>query len=309
MTGLVNLVSVSGGKDSTATLLWALDRRDRDTVQAVFADTGNEHPSTYEYIDYLRRRPNTGIEVLKADFSTGLARKRKRVAEEWPQEGIAAERVARALELLQPTGIPYLDLCLMKGRFPSRRAQFCTEELKTIPLTSHALRLVDAGNTVVSWQGIRRDESAARAKRPMFERDPLVPKIFIYRPLVRMTADQVFAIHRRFDVDPNPLYRQGMSRVGCMPCINVSKGQLAEIARRFPEHIARIAEWERLVGDASKRGESSFFAAPEDGRAELRGRNIREYVQWAKTSYGGRQYSLEAAAEPETCASVYGLCE
>ena len=30
-----------------------------------------------------------------------------------------------------------LDLCIWKGRFPSRKAQFCTSELKTMPLVEY----------------------------------------------------------------------------------------------------------------------------------------------------------------------------
>ncbi|ARD10127.1 phosphoadenosine phosphosulfate reductase family protein [Pseudomonas savastanoi] len=41
-----NIVSVSGGKDSTATLLVAI-ALDTPNLQAVFADTGNEHEQTY----------------------------------------------------------------------------------------------------------------------------------------------------------------------------------------------------------------------------------------------------------------------
>lgn len=36
----------------------------------------------------------------------------------------------RALAELRPTGIAMLDLCMLKGRFPSRKALFCTERLK-----------------------------------------------------------------------------------------------------------------------------------------------------------------------------------
>ncbi|WP_209286280.1 phosphoadenosine phosphosulfate reductase domain-containing protein [Marinobacterium alkalitolerans] len=42
-----NIVSISGGKDSTATLLVAL-ARDVSNLSAVFADTGHEHPETQE---------------------------------------------------------------------------------------------------------------------------------------------------------------------------------------------------------------------------------------------------------------------
>src|SRR3546814_5551271 len=68
----------------------------------------------------------------------------------------------RALKVLHPTGNPFLDLCLWKGRFPSRKAQFCTEELKRNIAVEFQVDLIDQGHTVVSWQGIRRDESLNR---------------------------------------------------------------------------------------------------------------------------------------------------
>lgn len=44
---VANMLSVSGGKDSTATLLLALERDTRNLVP-VLADTGNEHPQSYD---------------------------------------------------------------------------------------------------------------------------------------------------------------------------------------------------------------------------------------------------------------------
>ncbi len=111
------------------------------------------------------------------------------------------------------------------------------------------------------------------------------------------------------NVQPNPLYRSGMDRVGCMPCINSSKADVAEIARRFPEHVERIREWEAIVAAASKRGAASFFPAPNDGRGDRQGRGIVQVVQWAKTSRGGQQFDLMKSAPAAACASSYGLCE
>jgi 3'-phosphoadenosine 5'-phosphosulfate sulfotransferase (PAPS reductase)/FAD synthetase len=51
----------------------------------------------------------------------------------------------------------------------------------------------------------------------------------------------------------NPLYFLGMSRVGCMPCINCRKDELLEISKRFPKYIDIKREWESLVSMASKR--------------------------------------------------------
>lgn len=216
----------------------------------------------------------------------------------------------RALAAMHPSGNPYLDLCMWKGRFPARKVQFCTQELKTAMLVEYQQALVEAGHRVVSWQGVRRDESMNRRHAKKFER--LQPRTYAYRPLVEWTAMQVFASLAAHDIEVNDLYRQGMSRVGCMPCINCGKGELREIAMRWPEEIDRIAEWEQRVGACAKRGFSTFFtdAHPaKDRRQIFADLNVRTRVQWANTTRGGKQYDLLASDEPAACASSYGLCE
>jgi 3'-phosphoadenosine 5'-phosphosulfate sulfotransferase (PAPS reductase)/FAD synthetase len=307
---IVHLVSVSGGKDSTATLLLALKQFPAST-HAVFADTGNEHEATYEYLDYLEQALGLKIQRLKQDFTDWWWRRRDYVRDKWPEKGVTDDCVLRALTILEqgPTGNPFLDLCMLKGRFPSRMTQFCTQYLKTEPLTEFALGIVDLlGDDVWSWQGVRRDESARRANASGFEN--IGGGLFAFRPIVGWTAQQTVDFVRSCGVKLNPLYALGMSRVGCLPCINANKDELAEIARRFPEHIARIAEWESLVAQASKRQESSFFPAPtKDNRGELRGNNIYSNVQWAKTFRGGRVANPEWDEPAPACASSYGLCE
>lgn len=307
MKDTVHLVSVSGGKDSTATLLLALKQFPENTL-AVFADTGNEHEATLEYLDYLEQALDIRIERLRADFSHRFEHKRQWVLTKWRERGVSEERCLRAAELLQPSGNPFLDLCMLKGRFPSRMAQFCTQELKTLPLTEYALWYIDVLDVDIwSWQGVRRDESAKRASALGLE--DLTGGIFAFRPIAGWSAQQTVDFVRSFGLELNPLYKQGMGRVGCMPCINASKAELAEIARRFPEHIERIAEWERIVADVSRRGEASFFPAPDDGRGELRGRNVIQYVQWAKTLRGGKIANPIYDEPAPACASSYGLCE
>jgi 3'-phosphoadenosine 5'-phosphosulfate sulfotransferase (PAPS reductase)/FAD synthetase len=318
------LVSVSGGKDSTATLLLAIERHGVDRVRAVFADTGNEHEATYEYVRYLEARLGLAIKWLRQDFTAWWWRRRDYVRDVWPtklvdKDGMAADVaatiVARALGVLErgPTGNPYLDLCIIKGRFPSRKAQFCTQFLKTEPLTEHALELVDALGAVESWQGVRADESESRAKLP--EREDVGGGLSIYRPILRWDVDQVFALQRKHGIKPNPLYSQGMNRVGCMPCINASKDELLEISKRFPEHVDRIEEWESLVQLASKRRTGTFFAGANitAGMSNEQAReagNVRAMVEWAKTQRGGRKLDWIRVFEPPTaCSSAYGLCE
>lgn len=224
-------------------------------------------------------------------------------------EAVAKEICERAYAATVVTGNPYLDMCVWKGRFPSRRAQFCTEHLKTIPLSEHQLTLIDQGFTVESWQGVRADESANRAKlSPSEERGG---GLHIWRPILRWTGQQAIDFALSKGIKPNPLYSMGMNRVGCMPCINCSKDELLQISQRCPGHIERIAMWEQMVRLASMRGAASFFPAPGDGRGDLQGDNITKRVQWSKTSRGGKQLDLMRQNDggPKVCASSYGLCE
>lgn len=312
-----NIVSVSGGKDSTALLLLAIERQ-AENLQAVFADTGHEHPQTYEYVQYLSEAVFP-IRIIRADFSDDIARKRDFVAVKWRDQGVPEDKVLRALAVLQPTGNPFLDLCLWKGRFPSTRARFCSEELKRNPIIEQVqLPLLDAGDDVISWQGVRADESAARRHLAENECKQVMPngaELWNYRPILTWTAEDCFAMHKKHGIKHNPLYEQGMGRVGCMPCIHARKDELLEISKRFPEEIERVAEWERLVMEASKRGGSTFFAATDlgithnDERANEEA-NIWKFVEWSKTSRGAKNLDMfRSLNDGPLCSSIYGLCE
>lgn len=300
----VNLLSISGGKDSTAMWIHAIERG--EAVTCVFADTGNEHPDTYAYIEYLEATLGP-IRRVRADFSGRIAGKRAFIEAKWAEHGISDEKIQRALAVLQPTGNPFLDLCLWKGRFPSTKARFCTQFLKVEVIEEQVtMPLLQAGHKLVSWQGVRADESYARSKLTEWDGDEAAD-FRIYRPLLHWTVEDVFAAHERHGVKPNPLYTQGMGRVGCMPCVNANKPELFEIGKRFPEEVARIREWEVLVTEASKRHGATFFSTAHDMPTGIDG-----WVEWSKTSHGGGQYDLLKAIDYEevpSCSSVYGLCE
>ena len=138
----INIVNVSGGVDSTACYLLALEQE--KPFRAVFADTGNEHEYTIDYINSLAAK--TGgpeVKTVKADFRQKIGVRRYGLQQmvetgeyqrEWTEE--AARRV---LDNLTATGIPMLDLCMLKGRFPSTKARFCTVELKLQAIKDQAI--------------------------------------------------------------------------------------------------------------------------------------------------------------------------
>ena len=245
----VHVVSVSSGKDSQATMLLAIARCGVENCRFVFADTGNEDRAVFDHLDYLRAALDVRIDVLRADFAEQIAAKRmfiardrrvrKRRVTKRDKSGNVVERSVqtvrwtnkakrRALSVLHPTGNPFLDLCLWKGRFPSRKAQFCTQELKTVLLVEYQMALIDQGYAVVSWQGVRRDESANRRDAKLFER--VGPRLYTFRPIIHWTAQQTIDYSTSRGLAVNPLYAQGFDRVGCMPCINCGKKKILNIS-------------------------------------------------------------------------------
>jgi 3'-phosphoadenosine 5'-phosphosulfate sulfotransferase (PAPS reductase)/FAD synthetase len=357
----IAVASVSGGKDSHATALLAIDEYGPENVRLVHAWTGHEHEITDAFIrNDLPAMFGRSIDIVQADFTSDMTRKRAYIETHWMQDLTTGkpgewkwkgdgpmpmlqpidpadpyrycsfgdwhwtpERaplkdydaqavIGLALEMLVPTGNPFLDLCLMKGRFPSRKAQFCTQELKRYPLDKYMLDLIGQGYEVESWQGIRRDESMRR--KDALERERGAEGWLIRRPIVDWTAQQVVDFVTLRGHRLNPLYSMGCDRVGCMLCINAGKDEIANAARRWPHHIHRIREWERMVAIASKRGLASLFAGTGDVEGLMpdeyaRASSIDATVDWAMTTRGAKQYDLFKTGLPVACASSYGLCE
>ena len=310
---IIHVGSLSTGKDSQATILLMINRVGKENCRFVMADTGNEDAAVFAHLAYLEETLGIKVDILKADFSEQIANKRMFIARDQRNGRRNGKRIRwtnkakrRALAVLYPSGNPFLDLCMWKGRFPSRRAQFCTTELKTTPMVEYQMALMDQGYGVISWQGIRRDESEKRKNATLFEK--VSRQLRIFRPIILWTAQQTVDYCHSQGTEVNPLYSEGFDRVGCMPCINCGKKEISNIDLRRHGEIERLADWEKLVGLASKRGESTYFPNPirDHGKGK---HGIFEMVEWSKTTHGGRQMDLLQETESNACSSSFGLCD
>ena len=278
----INYCGISGGKDSTATALWLIHESglSKDSLRFTVCNTHNEDRATYDYIAMLSER-----------------------FQAWGAPGIIWLEPERG----------FLDLAKWKGRFPSRKARFCTQFLKVIPTRKDIEVLLQAGYEVVVYSGTRRDEST--------DREVLQPESFddgfaciVKRPLLTWTREQVFAYAEKFGIQRNPLYDLGAWRVGCFPCINSRKAEIAALAEHRPERVEELRRWEDEV-------ESSFFAR-KTTPPQFRSRKIwserqqqffmvpmiDDVVEWSKTDHGGRQYPLKLD-QGLSCDSGKGMCE
>lgn len=277
---LVPVLSVSGGKDSTATIL-ALREAGVEAVVYVFADTGWEAPQTYQYLDELEQRLDITIE---------------RVGVEGGMEARAAYRHG----------------------FPARMQRWCTRELKIEPLKEfHEWIAADRDRETVSVTGVRGGESARRSQFPAWEDDEQWDG-YVWRPLLHWTVEDVLQIHQRHAVPVNPLYQAGFERVGCWPCIFSSKGEVRTLAEFAPERVEEIAALERRLTESRQAANAerpgrythklaTFFQArgPSAGSKPM---PIHEVVGWSRTSHGGRQLPMFQGPPSGGCFR-WGLCE
>jgi 3'-phosphoadenosine 5'-phosphosulfate sulfotransferase (PAPS reductase)/FAD synthetase len=202
-----HIVCFSGGKDSTALVLWA--KENLPDFTAVFCDTGWEHPITYAYVEEINKTLLGGSLVI-----------------------LRSEKY--------PGGMP--QLVQIKKRVPSAKARFCTEALKVRPMIDWMQTINDE---ITVYQGIRADESESRSRMlPRQWSDDF--DAWIERPLLTWTAAQCFALMAERGIQPNPLYLLGASRVGCFPCVMVNQHELKSLMKRLPEIKEAIASLEAI---------------------------------------------------------------
>ena len=205
-----------------------------------------------------------------------------------------------------------IRVILKKNNFSKRFQRFCTQSLKVFPMRDY-LRGMDGDP--VNAIGIRADESRARAKA--------VPREYsstydcdVWRPILDWTLDDVIAIHHRHNVKPCSLYLDGMSRVGCWPCVFARKSEIRHIAENDPDRIDLLEDLERVItGRANVKKDDlnrdrlsrplAWFSTKHTGESLP----IREAVKWSRTKHGGKQFEMFAAPARETGCMRWGLCD
>lgn len=298
------IVSFSGGKDSQACLIQATNKYGADKIEAVFCDTGWEHPETYQHISDVCKQLDVKLVVLRSKKYTD-----------------------------------FVDMSIKRSRFPSSQRRFCTSELKIKPMIDYILSLTEP---CVIIQGIRAKESEERAKLPyecnyfgeyyerikknrkgkiveVWKQDYRRKDVLkwcehydasVSRPIFQWSAQEVINHILSAGQKPNPLYSRGFSRVGCYPCIMCRKQEVKLISQEeFRRN--RLIDAEQRMKEETPKG-SSFFSPSYIPNRFCKNRTyptVQEVFEYVNRNNVG----MDDMFEPEggySCMSLYhGLCE
>ncbi len=292
---MITALSLSGGKDSVAASLHL--RELGIEHRRIFMDTGWEHPDLYSHLDYLEDRLGP-IERLCPRLP------------ELPDE--VMPRVLEIEALVGASPSAFVRWVAYKGMFPTRIRRWCTQELKVRPFLAWVEQQDD---DVLNVVGIRAEESPARANLPEREVMPGAEHVEVWRPLIRWTTDEVIEIHHRHSVVPCPLYLRGSTRVGCWPCIQSNKGELATLVND-DRRVQAIRLLEQLGSEVAARREArpvAMFQSSSpvmvDGVPTYPCLPIDRVLEWAQTARGGRQMQLGGGWGKEAGCVRWGMCE
>ena len=282
-----HIVGFSGGIDSQACARWVLNRDPAEDVILTNSNAGgNEHPLTVEFVEWY----SVNVHPVVQTNAT--------VSDMWKTPGFAETKGYDGAAALD-----FLTMIQIKGRPPSRKAQFCTDKLKLVPQFRWIAESFGPDGqfkdeAYCRYSGIRRDESESR-KGAKFQQWDEYFDCELFYPIADWTKQMCFDYVRAHGEKINPLYTLGFSRVGCAPCVNSGREDIRNWHLRFPEMIDKVREWERISG-------RTFFHPMVPGMAI---NTIDDVVAWAMCDRGGKQGIFPVLLEREPCESKYGLCE
>lgn len=328
------LVPFSGGKDSEATLLWAIEKYGKDKITAVFCDTKWEHEINYNHIKYVIDKAGVAFVNLVSKKYDG-----------------------------------FIDLSKKRGMSSSGK-RICTIELKVVPMIDYVLSLQEHCLII---QGIRADESASRALMENectffkyyfqpYQTNSMIqnqlesilnekgilsyaqktklkkandrlelgkedPKFHIYR------KKDVFAFNEKFVHDIirpfffntamdvinyclirgyaiNPLYFLGYSRVGCFPCIMATKNEMWLIISTDPDTVKKILDLEYYVGKTFFKPDyvPKKYRRGYDPKSNKKLTRMIDVVEYLNDKHATLD-AFKDDKELNSCKSVYMICE
>lgn len=241
-------VSFSGGKDSTVTSHLVMRALGTKKILHIYGDTTLEYPTSSIYMKEFREE-NRETPIL--------------IAKNRDQD--------------------FNNLCEVIGP-PSRVMRWCCTIFKTGAITKKIESTFKNKTRILTFQGIRRNESKSRSKYDRDSNDSKIKKQKVISPIIDWLDFDVWLYILSNKLSFNYAYKQGFSRVGCWCCPNNSgwSGFLSNIYM----HEEYVKFYDILYSFAKKVGKEDWKEYIDDGKWKARqGGNGLEYSNNAVVTF------------------------
>ncbi len=241
-------VSFSGGKDSTVTSDLVMRALSEPKILHIFGDTTLEFPETMKYIERFKK--------------------------EHPQTPVVSSRNKDK---------DFEELCALVGP-PSRVMRWCCTIFKTGAIQRKIKTMFRNKNKIITFYGIRRNESASRNKYERETEGSKITKQITISPIIDWMDFDVWLYILTTEIDFNYAYRLGYARVGCWCCPNNSGWSEFLSKIHMPEQSKRFRQL--LVDFATKIGKPDPEVYVDEGKWKARqGGNGVDYAKKSAVSF------------------------
>ncbi|WP_195467947.1 phosphoadenosine phosphosulfate reductase family protein [Clostridium sp. D43t1_170807_H7] len=240
-------VSFSGGKDSTVVSDLVIRALGNPGIIHIFGDTTLEFPMTEEYAKRFK------LNHRKTPFLSARNKEKN-----------------------------FYDMCDVVGP-PSRVMRWCCIVFKTGAITKKINATFKSKKKILTFYGIRRNESVSRSKYDRSVDSPKITKQKVSSPIIDWCDFDIWLYLLTTNIDFNDAYRLGYSRVGCWCCPNNSswaqylakiympeqadawRNQLVKFAKRIgkpdPEVYVDEGSWKARQGGNGVEYSSNIFVS------------------------------------------------
>lgn len=223
------VVNISGGKDSSALMAWALANFSKEKLHFVHAEIDIDWKETLPVV--RAQCAHLGVEpiIVKAVHADGSAK------------GFISKLLSPRID--RKTGET------KQQQFPDMANRWCTSELKMAPI--HKWIKGNLKGRILNLIGERAEESRQRAAlEPVrFDKKLSVAGRTVYNcsPILELSTSDVWKIVHEAKIPVHPCYSWGVTRASCAICIFSSDKDIAVAAKYAPEIVAQYVEAEAKV--------------------------------------------------------------